>query len=105
MVNFRKLQKTFNYEKWISSVHNKEPITVDHVLDQIRHLCKLGKLTFVVTLTHCMTAQCTHCNEYCVFFDNFFPATNCVNSDVMSKVKFAIQLPFKPSAPKNWADL
>ena len=58
---------------WIDSLHNEELITFERVIEQIEYLRIIGRLTFTVVSTHCITTSYTKINEHRVFFDSFRP--------------------------------
>ena len=104
--NFRKNCKTkLHQNAWIVSIHQEEPITIDRFLDYVTYLRKNDVLNVQLTLVKKVSSTHTKYQEFRSQFDSFRPIVATATINVLPTVKYAVQLPTKPPAPKDWRDV
>ena len=55
-------KKQFQSRVWIYALHEKEPITIEHVAEKVEYFQKINKLIFAVILAHPTTTQSSKMN-------------------------------------------
>ena len=100
---FRKKCKTkLHQNAWIVSIHQEESITIDRFLECVKYLCKNDVLTVQLTLVKKITSTYTKYQEFRSQFDSFRSIVAKASVNIFPTVKYAVQLPTKPPAPKDW---
>lgn len=98
-------KKKLQHQSWVVSIHHEEPITIDRFLEYIKFLQQNDILTFQVTLMKRIHNHNIKYQEFRSQFDSFRPIVAKSTINILSTVKYAVQLPERPDAPNDWRDV
>ena len=104
----KECKKKFQYQVWLASINNEEPITFGFVLDKIKHSRETNALYVSVTLTHHITTQSTCYQEHRTFFNQFWLISLSSSSNLFPLSlcsAFSVQLSNKLSTTRTWANV
>ena len=99
-------KKSYHNMSWVVRVHNNKPITVQQMIEYLNFMQQEQITKIKVTLSHKIKTNSTRYQEYRSFFDNIRPiAHQAYSPRIIPDVRYAIQVPTKPTCPKTMKDL